>query len=187
MNEIWRPVENWVDKYEISNFGNGRSLDHYSVTGRGGLRLFKSKNLTPYISGTKGNIRARFKFSDGSRPQISILVAKAFPEICGKWFEGCQVHHKDGNPLNNRADNLMVISKEEHTAIHKKLGKWVESNKNRLVGVEQRTLNGILVCVHKSISEAARSVNGNPGGICSCCKGQQATAYGFKWSYSSSA
>lgn len=34
------------------------------------------------------------------------LVARAFPEICGEWFEGAQVNHKDENPANNAAWNL---------------------------------------------------------------------------------
>ena len=52
--------------------------------------------------------------------KLSRLVAKAFPEICGKWFEGCEVHHKDHNPLNNNAENLIVLTKEEHLDIHRK-------------------------------------------------------------------
>lgn len=50
-----------------------------------------------------------------------IEVAKAFPEICGEWFEGCHVHHKDGNPLNNEATNLIVCTKQEHVQLHREL------------------------------------------------------------------
>lgn len=31
-----------------------------------------------------------------------------------------EVHHKDGNPLNNNIDNLEVLTKEEHLRIHSK-------------------------------------------------------------------
>lgn len=50
--------------------------------------------------------------------RIHVLVARAFPEICGEWFDGCHVHHKDHNPLNNRADNLQVMTAEEHRKMH---------------------------------------------------------------------
>ena len=50
-----------------------------------------------------------------------IEVAKAFPEICGEWFEGAEVHHKDGNSLNNEASNLIVCSKKEHIEFHRLL------------------------------------------------------------------
>ena len=29
-----------------------------------------------------------------------------FPEYCGEWFEGAEVDHIDGNPMNNNANNL---------------------------------------------------------------------------------
>lgn len=48
-----------------------------------------------------------------------ILVAKAFPEICGEWFKGCHVHHKDFNHSNNEATNLICLSPREHVRIHK--------------------------------------------------------------------
>ena len=63
-----------------------------------------------------------------------IEVAKAFPEICGEWFDGCEVHHKDGNPLNNEASNLIVCTKAEHLAFHMDLKKRLaekEKIKNR--------------------------------------------------------
>lgn len=51
----------------------------------------------------------------------AIIIAKAFPEICGKWFDGCVVHHiiaiKDGGKDN--PENLKVLSEEEHKKIHK--------------------------------------------------------------------
>ena len=50
-----------------------------------------------------------------------ILVAKAFPEICGEWFDGCEVHHIDGNSLNNKASNLIVCTKEQHSEYHRLL------------------------------------------------------------------
>ena len=51
---------------------------------------------------------------------VYTVVARAFPEICGNWFNGCHVHHKDGNPLNNKAENLICLSPAEHNLIHKK-------------------------------------------------------------------
>lgn len=46
------------------------------------------------------------------RVKISHLVAKAFPEICGYWFNGCEVDHIDTNRLNNNAYNLRVTDRK---------------------------------------------------------------------------
>lgn len=33
-------------------------------------------------------------------------------------FREYQVHHKDGNKLNNRASNLQILTREEHKEVH---------------------------------------------------------------------
>ena len=45
-------------------------------------------------------------------------VAKAFPEICGKYKAGYIAHHKNGNKEDNRAINLILVTKKEHMKIH---------------------------------------------------------------------
>lgn len=47
-------------------------------------------------------------------------VARNNPEICGKWFDGCEVHHLDGNTLNDDPYNLIVLTSEIHHKIHSK-------------------------------------------------------------------
>ena len=53
----------------------------------------------------------------------SVFVAINNPDICGVWFEGCEVHHIDGNKLNDAPENLICLSKEEHHKFHKGYGK----------------------------------------------------------------
>lgn len=67
---------------------------------------------------TKANRYSYFSYK-GKKYFEHIIVAKAYPEICGEWFEGCEVHHKDFNKLNNCANNLEIVSKDEHLEIHK--------------------------------------------------------------------
>lgn len=33
-----------------------------------------------------------------------------------------EIHHKDRNPQNNNPENLRVLTKEEHTELHKRAG-----------------------------------------------------------------
>lgn len=59
-----------------------------------------------------------------------VEIAKAFPEICGEWFEGCHVHHKDGNRSNNAPSNLICLSPQEHHRIHNESTPEVIMNKS---------------------------------------------------------
>lgn len=84
----------FIEGYEVSNYGNCK------------------QNI--------GIHQNYYRTTDGSNKLIHILVAKAFPEICGEWFEGCVVHHKNYDTKDNRAENLMVCSRKEHFEIHRK-------------------------------------------------------------------
>jgi hypothetical protein len=39
-------------------------------------------------------------------------------QLGGKIFKGHEVHHKNGNKLDNRPSNLQVLSKAAHKKIH---------------------------------------------------------------------
>lgn len=106
MKEIWRNINGYDGYYKVSNFGRIKSYK------------FRNHILRPYPS--RGYYRC-ILMKDGIRNTtlIHLSVVKAFPEICGEWFEGCHVHHINGNSLDNRAENLKVVSKEEHFELHK--------------------------------------------------------------------
>ncbi len=51
--------------------------------------------------------------NDGSRIYMHRLIAGRFQDI-----EGMVVHHKNNNPLDNRRDNLEVMTQSEHMGLH---------------------------------------------------------------------
>ena len=116
--EIWRPIKGYEGLYEVSSLGRIRSLDRYVTHNKGGLRCMKGKVFKPHKD--TSYYFACLTKTDHSRKNkhYHLLVAQAFPEICGEWFDGAVVHHKDLNPYNNRADNLQVLNEQEHKAIH---------------------------------------------------------------------
>ena len=62
-------------------------------------------------------------YKSGSKTK-SVHKRVAEKRLGGKVFKGYEVHHKDGNKINNRSSNLSVIKKSTHKEIHKKSIFW---------------------------------------------------------------
>lgn len=96
--EIWKDIENF-DNYQVSNYG----------------RVCSTKYKQPRIlSGDLSDGYHRVKLSlKGISHRVSVhrLVAKYFLDC---FQEHLVVNHKDGNKLNNRADNLECITHAEN-------------------------------------------------------------------------
>ena len=59
-----------------------------------------------------------FKDTDGKWQSVHKRVAEK--KVGGKIFKGHEVHHKNGNKLDNRPSNLQVLTKADHKKIHSK-------------------------------------------------------------------
>ena len=99
--EIWRPIRDYEGLYEVSNFGRVRSIDHYCQIKSGALRKSKGVLLKQSIVNNYYVVSLQHRSF-----KVHRLVAFAFPEICGEYFECAVVNHKDENKLNNCAYNL---------------------------------------------------------------------------------
>lgn len=170
--EIWKPIPCYEGLYEVSNYGNIRSLFRYKKVlkpwdiGTGYLMIYLSKEKT----------RKAFL--------VHRLVANAFiPNPEGK----PQVNHIDENRANNSADNLeWCTCKENHDhGLHsKRLSIAMRNNPKKSKPVEQCTMQGKVVAVFPSIAEAARSTGFNKADICECCREKRHTCKKYIWRYS---
>ena len=128
---------------------------------------------------------------DGQRQSkyVHNLVVRAFPEICGEWFPGAVVNHKDENGLNNCAWNLEVCTTSynlNYGTRSKRAGEKIsKANRNgkNSKSVAQYDLKGNLVRCWVSIAEVERNTGFSNKNISACCLGKRKTAYGYTWKH----
>ena len=154
MSEIWKDIEGYDGKYQVSNMGRVRSVDHYGP--HGGFiknqKLYKGQIIKPQTT-RNGYMRAHIKkYKDIS---IHREVAKAF--VPG-YFEGAEVNHKDENKQNNRWDNLEWVTRKENLNYGTCIDRISVSNGCK---VEQYTTDGKFIAEYPSQKAAAKAV-----GVC---------------------
>ena len=111
MNEIWHPCAGYETHYEVSNFGNVRSLERMVSHSLGGKKIQYSRILKAGITGS-GYLTVNFCVDKvKSNHSVHRLVARAF---ISNESNKPQVNHKDGNKQNNHVDNLEWVTVSEN-------------------------------------------------------------------------
>ena len=110
--EEWKDIPEFEGLYQASTLGNIRSCDGkttYSV--RHGERHWKQRIIKPQITpNKKGRFDARIKLYKNKK-QLTFLVSRIVAITwCKGYKTGWTVNHKNGNPLDNRAENLEWLS-----------------------------------------------------------------------------
>lgn len=109
--EIWHPCAGFETHYEVSNFGNVRSIERMVRHAKGGLKKSPSKVLK-HGKSKSGYLIVSFCV-DGvkSNQTVHRLVARAFLH---NELNKPQVNHKDGNKHNNHLNNLEWVTASEN-------------------------------------------------------------------------
>lgn len=176
--EVWKSITGYEGLYEVSNLGHVRSV----ATG-------KIKGVS---RGTGGHLKVNLS-KNGQRKLLFIhrLVCTAFvKEIPTDHV----VHHIDGDPTNNRLENLEIMEKSKHTAMHmmgrqhtlghKRSREAIESHRAKVSKpVAQLTLKDELIAIYPSAREAKRQTGVDDGSISRCCNCKMYRAGKYHWKY----
>ena len=110
---VWRPVNGYEGRYDVSNSGIVRSLD-VAVRCRGsGIRVNRGK-LLPYRANNRGYLTVNLTKANITKSfLVHRVVAEAF---IPNGLALPQVNHKDGNKSNNDVSNLEWVTDNENKA-----------------------------------------------------------------------
>lgn len=169
MQEIWKDIKGYEGLYQVSNFGNVKSLK---------CDIILKPNLTRkgYLitSLCKNKIRKAYS--------IHRLVAKSFiPNIENK----PQVNHIDGNKQNNKVTNLEWVTNSENmkhaflTNLRNASGCKNPNSKK----INQYDLSNNFIKQWSTISDIVNSQKIDWHKIRKCCRFEIESANGYIWRY----
>lgn len=100
MDEVWKPVVGYEDKYEVSNLGRVRSLDRLVGGKSRGRRLMRGRVIKQQ-RGKNGYMYCALGAT--KKALVHRLVLEAF---IGPSPDGTECCHNDNDRTNNAVDNL---------------------------------------------------------------------------------
>ena len=189
MEEIWKDIEGYEGKYEVSNFGRVKSLPRTHDISREKNGSFtyhrKEKVLTPRID-KYGYLHVNLYDNEQRMKRHSVhrLVAGAFIPNPDRLPT---VNHKDEDKQNNRVDNLewMSVSANNQYGTHGygQRALMAAENARKRKAVVQLDMDGREVNRFVSLNEASRVTGISLGSIGKCVKGKHQSAGGYRWRY----
>lgn len=176
MEEIWKDIEDYKGKYQVSNLGRVKSLkDNHGGYREKIMILSKEKKGYLVVGLCKNNYQKRYK--------VHRLVALAFRDNIDHKE---QVNHIDGDKTNNMVSNLEWVTCEEnvHHAWNNGLAynsKMPEETKNKIrnanKGIKSYKCKKVICITTGEIfdymKQACKKYNMHTGNITRCCKGKR--------------
>ena len=114
MEEIYKDVKGYEGYYQISNYGNIRSLAREVKTSKGGLFPVKEKILKPRMESQGYVMNALQKDGKFKNKKVHHLVWDAFGDGTEISYPNFIIDHIDQNRANNRIDNLRIVNNREN-------------------------------------------------------------------------
>lgn len=165
MEEIWRDIEGYEGRYQVSNLGNVRSLNYNH---RGIVKNLRQAEMSGgYLL---------VELSTGGKGKTFLvhrLVASAFIPNPDNHPE---VNHKDENKRHNNANNLEWCTR----AYNATYGTGCARHGKLISKPVEQLKDGMVVERWSSQAETARR-GYSPKKVSECCNGRQKTHKGYEW------
>lgn len=170
--EIWKDIPKYEGYYQVSNYGNVKSLRRSIPRKNGKILNLKEKLLSQKVDEHGYYKTQLWKDNKPWSIRIHRLVAICFLSKNGY----NEVNHKDGNKLNNYFLNLEWCNSEHNHNEAIRLGL-------KITRKVKATKNCILIGVFSSISQASFHTKTDKSLIYRCLNGTYKQVNGIVWEY----
>lgn len=180
--EIWRDIPSFEGYYQASNLGRIRSLDRMVPGKNGSYRFVKGTVLKPGLTSYepgRGYYRVRLS---NKWFLVSVLVWITFR---GPIPEGMQVNHINEQKLDNRIENLNLLTASENNRWGTRIERFKKAitNGNCSKKILQYDLDGNFIREWPSQGEIERQTGIKQQSVSKVCSGKRKQTGGFIWSY----
>lgn len=168
------------DKYNNIDYKIIDELPNHKIYKNGEIN-----NNNRFLTFSESEGYLQFSIMNNKTYKVHRLVCYAFHPIDGKNclddYKDLQVNHKDGNKLNNNADNLEWVNQSDNMqhAYNKGLNKKVRN-------VYQLDENGNIIKEFVSIASASRETGESEFNVRACCQGKRYSTCKYYWRFKNS-
>ncbi len=170
MKEIWKEIIGYEGLYEVSSYGNIKSISR-TIT-KGNITYVTKDKLLKQSIDTVGYPYVNLSdYKKQKTFRVHQLVAIAFLNHTPNKYDGLLVDHIDGNKLNNNLSNLQLVTNRKNSSKdrknktskftgvswHKQSNKWLaqvrRNNKVEYLGVFEKEEEAAIAYLNSLQSE----------------------------------